>query len=69
MTETCVAKTSEEEKKNCCVDGPIIALLITLVQFGIERTTHHYVAEERNLVTYRSRNSHTGSVTYFLFLQ
>jgi hypothetical protein len=24
-----VAITSEEEKKNCCVDGPIIVLLIT----------------------------------------
>jgi hypothetical protein len=25
-----VAITSEEEKKNCCIDGPIIALLINL---------------------------------------
>jgi hypothetical protein len=28
MTETFVAITPEEEKKNCCIDGPIIALLI-----------------------------------------
>jgi hypothetical protein len=27
-----VAITSEEEKKNCCVDGPIIALLIIHTQ-------------------------------------
>jgi hypothetical protein len=24
-----VAITSEEEKENCCIDGPIIALLVT----------------------------------------
>jgi hypothetical protein len=28
-----VATTSEEEKKNCCVDGPIIALFIVDVSF------------------------------------
>jgi hypothetical protein len=27
-TKHVVAITSEEEKKNCCVDGPIVALLI-----------------------------------------
>jgi hypothetical protein len=28
-----VAITSKEEKKNCCVDGPIIALLIIYTMF------------------------------------
>jgi hypothetical protein len=25
MTETCCSMTSEKERKNCCVDGPLLA--------------------------------------------